>query len=62
MTGDLRVIASDSEAIQTEPQRRTESLDRFALLAMTSGQAAASPTLRRVRLRRNDGKWHCNPL
>jgi len=29
------VIASDSEAIQTKPQRQTSSLDRFALLAMT---------------------------
>ena len=31
----LTVVASDSEAIQTEPQQLTPSLDRFALLAMT---------------------------
>jgi hypothetical protein len=32
------VIASDSEAIQTEPQLETPSLGRFALLAMTDGR------------------------
>ena len=30
------VIASDSEAIQTEPQMGSPSLDCFALLAMTA--------------------------
>jgi hypothetical protein len=34
------VIASDSEAIQTEPQPQSPSLDRFALLAMTVGVAS----------------------
>ena len=32
------VIASDSEAIQTEPQLETPSLGRLALLAMTDGR------------------------
>ncbi len=31
------VIASDSEAIQTQPPPQSPSLDRFALLAMTVG-------------------------
>jgi len=35
MTESEAVIASDSEAIQTEPRQLTPSLDRFALLAMT---------------------------
>jgi hypothetical protein len=30
------VIASDSEAIQTKPQPKSSSLDRFALLATTT--------------------------
>jgi len=30
----LTVIATDSEAIQTEPQQLTPSLDCFAVLAM----------------------------
>jgi hypothetical protein len=33
----IAVIASDSDAIQTKRPRRTPSLDRFALLAMTTG-------------------------
>jgi hypothetical protein len=32
----LVVIASDSEAIQTKPPPRTQSLDCFASLAMTA--------------------------
>jgi hypothetical protein len=32
----VTIIASDSEAIQTEGLRRRLRLDRFALLAMTS--------------------------
>jgi hypothetical protein len=36
MQSDGIVIASDSEAIQTKPPPQSPSLDRFALLAMTS--------------------------
>jgi len=35
------VIASDSEAIQTRPQPQSPSLDRFALLAMTTPDDSA---------------------
>jgi hypothetical protein len=34
------VIASDSEAIQTKPLPQSPSLDRFALLAMTTATAS----------------------
>jgi hypothetical protein len=34
------VIASDSDAIQTNPLPQSPSLDRFALLAMTAGTAS----------------------
>ena len=45
LRGGTTVIASDSEATQTKPERETLSLGRFALLAMTES-AALSPRLR----------------
>ena len=43
------VIASDSEAIQTEPQFESPSLGRFALLAMTERGRHPPPLMRSAR-------------
>jgi hypothetical protein len=45
MRSDGIVIASDSDAIQTKPQRQTLSLDGFAWLAMTAELSARTPQM-----------------
>jgi hypothetical protein len=41
----MTVIASDSEATQTEPQLESLGLGRFALLAMTEASPRRSPSV-----------------